>query len=96
MNDNQIIKLFFTRNEDAIAQTDNKYGTRLTGLAENILQNNEDAQECVNDTYLKAWDTIPPTKPEHFFAYLAKSADTFPSADWTGTMPPNGMGRWLP
>ena len=72
MNDNQIIKLFFTRNEDAIAQTAYKYGTRLTGLAANIVRNNEDAQECVNDTYLKAWDTIPPTKPEHFFAYLAK------------------------
>ena len=72
MNDNQIIKLFFTRNEDAIAQTACKYGTRLTGLAANIVRNNEDAQECVNDTYLKAWDTIPPTKPDHFFAYLAK------------------------
>ena len=60
MNDNQIIKLFFTRNEDAIAQTACKYGTRLMGLSANILRNNEDAQECVNDTYLKAWDTIPP------------------------------------
>ena len=63
MNDNQIIKLFFTRNEDAIAQTAYKYGTRLMGLSANILRNNEDAQECVNDTYLKAWDTIPPTRP---------------------------------
>lgn len=54
MNDNQIIKLFFTRNEDAIQQTAHKYGTRLTGLAANIVRNNEDAQECVNDTYLKA------------------------------------------
>ena len=60
MNDNQIIKLFFTRNEDAIQQTAYKYGARLTGLAANIVRNNEDAQECVNDTYLKAWDTIPP------------------------------------
>lgn len=68
MNDNQIIELFFTRNEDAIQQTAYKYGTRLTGLAANIVRNNEDAQECVNDTYLKAWDTIPPTKPDHFFA----------------------------
>ena len=96
MNDNQIIKLFFTRNEDAIAQTAYKYGTRLTGLAANIVRNNEDAQECVNDTYLKAWDTIPPTKPEHFFAYLEKSAVSLLLEGWTGTMPPNGTGRLLP
>ena len=84
MNDNQIIKLFFTRNEDAIAQTACKYGTRLTGLAANIVRNNEDAQECVNDTYLKAWDTIPPTKPDHFFAYLAKICRffSFGRLDW--------------
>ena len=72
MNDEQIIQLFFTRNEDAIRQTDDRYGTKLTRLSENIVGNKEDAQECVNDTYFKAWDTIPPTKPVHFFAYLAK------------------------
>ena len=84
MNDNQIIELFFTRNEDAIQQTAYKYGTRLTGLAANIVRNNEDAQECVNDTYLKAWDTIPPTKPDHFFAYLAKICRffAFGRLDW--------------
>ena len=84
MNDNQIIELFFTRNEDAIQQTVYKYGTRLTGLAANILRNNEDAQECVNDTYLKAWDTIPPTKPNHFYAYLAKICRffAFGKLDW--------------
>lgn len=84
MNDNQIINLFFTRNEDAIQQTACKYGARLTGLAANILRNNEDAQECVNDTYLKAWNTIPPTKPEHFYAYLAKICRyfSFGRLDW--------------
>lgn len=92
MNDNQIIKLFFTRNEDAIAQTDYKYGTHLAGLAANILRNNEDAQECVNDTYLKAWDTIPPTKPEHFFAYLAKICRffAFGRLDWNNAAKRNG------
>ena len=92
MNDNQIIKLFFTRNEDAIAQTDNKYGSRLLGLAANIVRNNEDAQECVNDTYLKAWDTIPPTKPEHFFAYLAKICRffAFGRLDWNNAAKRNG------
>lgn len=77
MDDNQIIKLFFTRDEDALRQTERKYGPRLTGLAANIVRNSEDAQECVNDTYLKAWDTIPPTKPERFFAYLAKICRNF-------------------
>lgn len=72
MNDDQIIQLFFARNEDAIAQTACRYGTRLTRLSANILHSNEDAQECVNDTYLRAWDTIPPTRPGHLFAYLAK------------------------
>ena len=84
MNDDQIIKLFFTRDEDAIRQTAYKYGHRLMGLAANIVQNNEDAEESVNDTYLKAWDTIPPTKPEHFFAYLAKICRhfAFGKLDW--------------
>lgn len=84
VNDNQIIELFFTRNEDAIQQTARKYGARLTVLAANIVRNNEDAQECVNDTYLKAWNTIPPTKPEHFYAYLAKICRyfSFGRLDW--------------
>lgn len=72
MNDDQIIQLFFARNEDAIAQTACRYGARLTRLSVNILRSNEDAQECVNDTYLRAWNTIPPTRPGHLFAYLAK------------------------
>ena len=67
MNDEQIIQLFFTRNEDAIRQTDDRYGAK-----------------CVNDTYLKAWNTIPPTKPVHFFAYLAKICRhfAFDRLDW--------------
>ena len=96
VNDKQIIQLFFTRNEDAIQQTAYHYGSRLLGLAANIVRNHEDAQECVNDTYLKAWDTIPPTKPEHFFAYLAKICRHFALAGWTGTMPPNGTRRLWP
>ena len=93
MNDNQIIKLFFTRNEDAIDQTAYKYGTRLTGLAANIVRNNEDAQECVNDTYLKAWDTIPPTKPDHFYAYLAKICRyfSFGRLDWNNAAKRNAQ-----
>ena len=72
MNDEQIIQLFFTRNEDAIRQTDDRYGAKLTRLSENIVGSREDAQECVNDTYLKAWNTIPPRKPNIFSAFLGK------------------------
>lgn len=84
MNDEQIIQLFFTRNEDAISQTAYRYGGQLTRLSENILRNKEDAQECVSDTYLRAWDTIPPTRPVHFFAYLAKLCRhfAFGRLDW--------------
>lgn len=84
MNDDQIIKLFFTRNEDAIQQTAYKYGSRLQSMAVNIVQDTQDAEESVNDTYLKAWDTIPPTKPGHFFAYLAKICRyiSFGKLDW--------------
>lgn len=72
MEDSKIIELFFSRNEEAITQTDAAYGRRLFSLADNILRCPEDAQECVSDTYWKAWDTIPPQKPVHFFPYLAK------------------------
>ena len=72
MDDSQIIALFFSRNEDAIRHTDDTYGRRLFYLAERIVRNDPDAEESVNDTYMRAWDTIPPQKPKHLFAYLAK------------------------
>ena len=72
MDDNKIIELYWGRNEDAITQTKECYGQRLNALAYRILQSREDAEECENDTYMKAWDSIPPQKPQHFFAYLAK------------------------
>lgn len=72
MNDNEIISLYFSRDEDAIRQTKMKYESKLSGLSFKILKNSEDSEECVSDTYWKAWDTIPPQKPVFFFAYLAK------------------------
>ena len=74
MDDNQIINLFFQRNEDAINAVDEKYGSKLNALAANILQSREDGLECVNDTYMKAWNSIPPARPEYLFAFLATSA----------------------
>ena len=60
MDDKQIINLFFQRDEDAINAVDEKYGSKLNVLAANILQSREDGLECVNDTYMKAWNSIPP------------------------------------
>lgn len=71
MNDESILELYFARDERAIRETDRAYGGRLRALSGRITENAQDAEECVNDTYLKAWDTIPPTRPKHLFAYLA-------------------------
>lgn len=71
MSDNQIIELFWRRSEDAIAQTDAAYGRKLRSLSRRILQNQEDSEEVVNDTYLKTWESIPTNRPAFFYAYIA-------------------------
>lgn len=72
MEDSIIIDLYMKRDENAIAQTKKQYGKGLRSLAFQILHNEEDAEECENDTYLKAWRSIPPEQPVYFFAYLTK------------------------
>ena len=72
MEDARIIELYFARDEAAIEQTRISYGHKLRSLARRILADDRDAQECENDTYLKTWTSIPPNRPTHFFAYLAK------------------------
>jgi RNA polymerase sigma-70 factor (ECF subfamily) len=72
MEDSQIVQLYWSRNESAIDQTDKKYGRYLTRIAYNILADREDSQESVNDTYLAAWDSMPPHKPEVLSTYLGK------------------------
>lgn len=73
MLDEQIVDLFIKRDESAINETKNKFGTKLCRIADNILHNAEDSAECENETYLKAWNTIPPNEPRtYLFAYLAK------------------------
>lgn len=71
MEDAKILDLYFARDEDAIRETDTVYGKRLHTLAKNILQNREDAEESVNDTYAEVWKSIPPRRPKYFFAFLA-------------------------
>ena len=72
MKDIDIIKLYFARSEKAISETAEKYGRYLTQIAKNILFSNQDSEECVNDTYLKAWNSIPPATPENLSTYLGK------------------------
>ena len=72
MEDHQIIQLFFDRSEEAISQTAIKYGKYCHTIAYNILHNFEDSEECVNDTYWKAWSIIPPRRPKKLLAFLGK------------------------
>ena len=72
MNDEQIIELYRQRNPDAIAQTDAVYGAMCRGLSNRILKNREDAEECVNDSYLRLWEQIPPEQPRALGAFLSR------------------------
>ena len=72
MDDLMIIELYFARNEQAITETDRKYGKLCFCMANNFLSNNEDSEECVNDTYWGVWNRIPPTRPNNFRAFLCK------------------------
>lgn len=72
MEDEAIYQLYFQRNEEAITQTHQKYGPWCRGVAMRILNHREDAEECVFDTYLNAWNHIPPQKPRSFCAWLGR------------------------
>lgn len=72
MEDKNIVQMYWDRNERAISETSIKYGNYCTSIAMNILKNYEDAQECVNNTYLNTWNTIPPHKPNILSAFLGK------------------------
>ena len=72
MDDLSIIELYFARDKQAIKETDAKYGKLCHSIAYNILNNNEDSEECVNDTYIGVWNTIPPTRPNNFMAFVCR------------------------
>lgn len=72
MDDPQIIELYFARDEQAIRETDAKYGKLCHRIAYNILNSREDAEECVNDTYVGLWNAIPPATPNHFMSFVCK------------------------
>lgn len=72
MDDNDIIQLYWDRNDQAISATSEKYGRYCKAIARNILGNEEDAEECVNDTYWNAWNSMPEHWPERLAAFLGK------------------------
>ena len=72
MNDREIISLFFQRSEDAITELSRKYGDLCFQIASNILNDPQDAEECVNDAWLGAWNSIPPRSPDPLRAYICR------------------------
>ena len=72
MDDKQILDLYWERSEVAISETSKKYGKYCRYIAFNILHNDEDSEECVNDTYLRAWNSIPPNRPSVLKTFLGK------------------------
>lgn len=72
MDDRKIVDLYWARNEDAIVESDKKYGRMLNSLSYSLLASREDAEECVNDTYLDAWQAMPTARPEFLGAFLSK------------------------
>lgn len=82
MDDEQILDLYFARDEQAVAETDRKYGGYCFSLANGILNSEQDAEETVSDTYLKAWNAIPPHRPSVFRLFLAKITRNLAFSRW--------------
>ena len=72
IEDEKIVELFFERSEQAIQELGNKYGKVCRKLSYNIVNNMQDAEECVNDAYLGVWNTIPPARPNPLLSYVLK------------------------
>lgn len=72
LDDRKIVCMFLDRNESALREVSQKYGAYCLTIAQNILHNNEDAEECVNDTYMRAWNSIPPNRPTALGAFLGR------------------------
>lgn len=72
MTDEKIVELYWVRSEEAIKETQNSYGSYCTAICSNILSSRQDTEECINDAYMKLWETIPPQRPRSLKAYLSK------------------------
>ena len=82
MDDEKILELYWNRSEEAISETEKKYGRYLNNIALGILEDVETSRECVNDTLLGAWDSIPPAKPEALKTYLGKITRNLSLTRW--------------
>ena len=72
MTDEEIVELYFDRSENAVKETDNKYGAKCRAAACRILKDHGDSEECTNDTYMKMWNAIPPYRPLCLYAYVIR------------------------
>lgn len=82
MEDNTILELYFSRDEQAISETERKYGAYCYSVADRILNNREDSEETVSDTMLQAWDSIPPHRPSFLKLFLAKITRNLAFSRW--------------
>ena len=82
MEDKSIIELYFARDEQAIVETDHKYGGYCFGIANRILDSKEDSEETVSDTWLKTWRSIPPCRPDFLKVFLAKITRNLAFTRW--------------
>jgi RNA polymerase sigma-70 factor (ECF subfamily) len=82
MEDYQIVDLYWDRKESAIAETEKKYGKMLHSLSYSLLSSHQDAEECVNDTYLGAWNTMPSARPMYLGPFLSKIARRLSIDHW--------------
>lgn len=96
MEDHQIIDLYWARNEQAITASDAKYGPYCRTVARNILWNEQDGEECVNDTWHRAWESMPPQRPSLLRAFLAPSPATLPLTAGKSSMPKSGAAASCP
>ena len=92
MEDAQIVALYWARDENAIAETERKYGRFCRALAENILSIHEDAEECVNDAYRLTWESIPPQKPAFLRAWLGRLTRSLAINRWNSADAQKGGG----
>ena len=96
MDDKGIIELFFQRDEGALCIVKQKFGRLLTSVANGLLKNSEDSEECVNDALLAAWNAIPPASPENLGAYLCKITRNLSLKKWREkTAEKRGGGAYL-
>lgn len=96
MDDLQIIELYWARSETAIAETAHKYGPYCRSIARRILRSEEDSEECVNDTYWKAWEAMPPQRPRQLRTFLGRITRNLALNRWEKTAAEKRGGGQVP